>query len=138
VPADLALLDTGVLVASLHRDDDDHERSAGALREFRGTLFTTEAVLTESAYLLQRLRGGAETCLEFFIRGGATLVPSSRESLVRCKALVREYADVPADLADATLVALAEELDTFRIFSLDRRGFSVYRGEGGQRFDIRP
>ena len=135
---DIALLDTGVVVAFLHRDDAWHEASVEAIREFRGTLLTTEAVLTEAVYLLGRLAGGASACLEFFIRGGAVLVPSSRESLTRCKAVMQRYADVPADFADATLVALAEEMSAFAVYTLDRRGFSVFRGEGGEAFEIRP
>ncbi len=133
-----ALLDRGALVAFLHRDDDAHEACAAALREFRGTLLSTEAVLTESVYMLGRVRGGAEACLEFFIRGGAVLVPSSRASLTRSKEVVRKYADVPANFADATLVALAEEMRAFTIYTLDRRGFSAYRGDGGESFEIRP
>jgi predicted nucleic acid-binding protein len=82
--------------------------------------------------------GGGEACLEFFIRGGALLVPSSRTSLTRCNELMRKYADVPADFADATLVALAEEMRAFTVYTLDRRGFSAYRGDGGEPFEIRP
>jgi len=40
---------------------------------------------------------------------------------------MRRYADLPMDLADATLVVLAERLRTPWIFTLDRRDFSVYR-----------
>jgi predicted nucleic acid-binding protein len=123
VPGELALLDTGVLVAFLHRDDAWHEAAVESIREFRGTLLTTEAVLTEATYLLGRLTGGA---------------PSSRESLARCKAVMQRYANVPADFADATLVALAEEMQAFTIYSLDRRDFSIYRGENGETFEIRP
>lgn len=133
-----ALLDTGALVAFLHRDDHAHAACVGALRDYRGALLTTEAVLTESVYLLSRVPGGPEACLEFIIRGGAVLVPSSRASLTRCKEVMRKYADVRADFADATLVALAEEVRAFTIFTLDGRGFSAYRGEGGESFEIRP
>ena len=42
-------------------------------------------------------------------------------------ALMERYRDVPMDYADATLVALAEELDADTVFTLDRRGFSTYR-----------
>jgi predicted nucleic acid-binding protein len=34
---------------------------------------------------------------------------------------MRKYRDVPMDYADATLVALAEELDTRKVFTLDLR-----------------
>ena len=136
--AERALLDTGVLVAFLHADDQAHDRSVEALKEFRGPLLTTEAVLTESVYLLGRVRGGGDACLEFFIRGGSILVPSSRESLLRCKALMSRYADVPMDFADATLATLGDDVRTRTVYTLDRRGFSAYRTATGKGFAIRP
>jgi len=42
------------------------------------------------------------------------------------------------DFADATLVALGEELGTDRVFTLDRRGFSVYHLQGKRPFRIIP
>lgn len=138
IAASELILDTGPLVAVLHAADRDHRRCAEVLVDFRGTLFTTEAVLTEALYLLGRLRGGSTACLAFFERGGAVLVPQSRESLSRCGALMEKYADVPMDFADATLVALAEETGVRRVFTLDRRGFLVYRPGGRGRFEIIP
>lgn len=57
---ELALLDTGVLVAFLHRDDTDHDAAEAVLRGLRGELLTTEAVLTERVYLLSRTAGGPQ------------------------------------------------------------------------------
>lgn len=136
--AERALLDTGILVAFLHADDQDHQVAVDAVRSFRGTLLTSEAVLTESMHLLGRTAGGPAACLTFFLRGGAMLVPSSRPSLARCRSLMEEYRDLPADFGDATLVALAEETETWTVLTLDRRDFGVYRGEDGQAFDVRP
>jgi len=72
---DRALLDTGVLVAFLHRDDADHEAAVEAIRARSGVLLTTEPVLTESMHLLGRTRGGTGACLEFFLRDGASSFP---------------------------------------------------------------
>jgi len=47
------------------------------------------------------------------------------------------YADRPMDLADATLVALAEQRDDHRVFTLDG-DFHVYRFKGRRRFDVVP
>ena len=132
------LLDTGPLVAALNRGDRDHERCVTVLEGFRGILLTTEAVLTESMYLMARVSGGEQVCLDFFVRQGATIVPQSRESLVRCKQLMARYHDVPMDFADATLVALAEDLGSRRVFTLDRRGFGIYRVQRRERFTIVP
>ena len=41
--------------------------------------------------------------------------------------LMERYRDVPMDYTDATLVALAEELDADTVLTLDHRGFSAYR-----------
>lgn len=133
-----ALLDTGPLVALLNARDDEHERCEAFFRNFRGRLLTTEPVLTEAVYLLAGIRGGAASCLEFFARGGAVLVPQSPASLLRCKALIEKYADVPMDFADATLVTLADETHIGRIFTLDRRGFGVYRYRRDRTFSLLP
>lgn len=37
------------------------------------------------------------------------------------------FADLPMDFADATLVLLAEHLNTTWVFTLDRRDFGLYR-----------
>jgi len=50
---------------------------------------------------------------------------------------MERYADRPMDLADATLVALAEELGVRRIFTLDA-DFSIYRIHGRGRFELLP
>jgi len=52
--------------------------------------------------------------------------------------LVRKYRDTPMDYADASLVVLAEELGTDRVFTVDRRGFATYRLSGRRAFRIVP
>lgn len=52
-------------------------------------------------------------------------------------ALMGKYADTPMDLADATLVATAEDLGTDRIFTIDR-DFHVYRTSNRKRFKLIP
>ena len=48
-----------------------------------------------------------------------------------------QYRDTPMDLADASLVAVAEQLDQTRIFTLDQH-FRIYRLKGTKAFDIIP
>jgi uncharacterized protein len=55
----------------------------------------------------------------------------------RAARLMETYADRPMDLADATLVALAEERGTNRIFTLDG-DFHAYRFKGRRHFDVVP
>jgi predicted nucleic acid-binding protein len=52
---------------------------------------------------------------------------------------MRKYRSLPMDFADATLVRVAEREGIRRIFTLDRRDFSVYRlGPRGGSFAIVP
>ena len=51
---------------------------------------------------------------------------------------MEKYQDVPMDYADATLVALGEELQTEWVFTLDRRGFSSYRLHRRKPFHLLP
>jgi uncharacterized protein len=66
------------------------------------------------------------------------VVPISPESLGRAVDLMDQYRNVPMDYADATLVTLGEDLDLDDVFTLDRRGFSVYRLRGRRSFQIVP
>lgn len=132
------LFDTGVFVALLDKSEKNHERCVAFLKEFRGRLFTTEPVLTETIYLLGSSIKAQRACIDFLLKGGATLIPQSRESLSRASALMEKYEDVPMDFADATLVSLAEEIDVVEVLTLDRRGFSTYRIRGKTAFKILP
>jgi predicted nucleic acid-binding protein len=132
------LLDTGPLVALLSRSDSAHAACVSALDGFHGHLITTEPVLTEAMHLVRRQPGAQDACLEFFLQGGAVLVAITAERLASCKVLVTRYRDVPMDFADATLVALAEELGLTAVFTLDRRGFTTYRWRKTRRFEIVP
>lgn len=132
------LLDTGALVSLLDRSQRYHAEFAGFFQGWQGTVVSTEAVLTEASQLLASVPSGPRTCCDFFIEGGAVLVPSSPQSLRRCRELLRVYGDLPMDYADATLVALAEELDAARILTTDRRDFGVYRIRGRKKFRIEP
>jgi hypothetical protein len=55
----------------------------------------------------------------------------------RMRLLMRQYRDIPMDLADASLVAAAERHKLRRIFTLDS-DFYAYRIEDKQPFDIVP
>ena len=132
------LLDTGAFVALLDRSEAKHAECVAALAEWTGLILTTEAVVTETLYLVGSAWPPQKSCLEFLLRGAVVLVPSSRATLQRVAELMEKYRDVPMDYADGTLVALAEETDTDRVFTLDRKGFSTYRLRGKKAFRLMP
>ena len=132
------LLDTGAFVALLDKSESRHVSCLEFYRDFRGGVFTTEPVLTETLYLVGPTVKAQRKCFDFILKGGATLVPQSPASLSRAIALMEKYHDIPMDFADATLVAFGEETGIDEVFTLDLRGFHVYRLPGKKAFKIRP
>ena len=108
------------------------------MRAWAGPVVSSEAVLTEACHLLARTPRGRATCIDFFLRGAALLLPLSRPLLSRIHGLIEQYADLPMDFADATLVAFAEQIGTDAVMTTDRRDFEIYRIHGRRRFRILP
>jgi hypothetical protein len=102
-------------------------------------MVTSWAALAEAMHLLGSKVGwtGQEALWEFIARGQLEIVEISSPSRERVRSLMAKYRDTPMALADATLVALAEERRWRRIFTLDD-DFRVYRMAGRKRFEIVP
>jgi uncharacterized protein len=132
------VIDTGPLVALLDRSERNHAACVEVVRKWRGKLITTEAVLTETLYLLNATWQAQQNCLGMFTREAILLLPTTPQSLRRVATLMKKYEDVPMDYADATLVVLCEELNSNAVFTLDRRGFSAYRMNGRKTFEVIP
>jgi predicted nucleic acid-binding protein len=132
------LLDTSGLVSLIDRRQRAHESCVEALEAWRGIVVSTEAVLTEACYLLAAVHQARRACLDTFLDGAATLLPLTPPMLRRAQSLMDRYEDLPMDFADATLVVLAEALDTSTVLTTDRRDFGVYRIRGSKPFRILP
>ncbi|MCI0379704.1 MAG: PIN domain-containing protein [Gemmataceae bacterium] len=135
---EITLLDTGPLVALANPNDHFHDACREQATELDPPLFTTWAVLTEAAWILRKdivalnrlFELGQE---EFFI------LPALGEScLSRLRALAQKYRNLGAQLADLTLIYLAETLRTETVFTLDRRDFSIYRWGRNRGFRMIP
>jgi hypothetical protein len=66
------------------------------------------------------------------------LVPVDTADVPRMRQLMQKYKDLPMDLADAALVRVAEREGIRRVFTIDRRDFTVYRPARIGRFQIVP
>lgn len=129
------LVDSGFVVALLDRSERHHAACVAALEAHRGILITCEAVVAESCYLLRKLPGAADAVLENVERRAFQIPLRLDESCASVRALMKRYARLPMDLADACLVALATEVDTGRIFTLDD-DFRVYRWRRSRAFNL--
>jgi len=124
-----ALIDTGPLVAFLNRRDRHHEWAKQRLAELKPPLLTCEAVLSEACFLLRAQRGGAEAVLELLERALLQAAFNLDDEATSVRAIVTRYATVPASLADACLVRMAELHAESRVLTLDSH-FTIFRIHG--------
>lgn len=132
----MIIADTGFWLALANAKDDHHAAAKQALDALTEPLITTWPVLTETCHLLtSRLGPDAAIRLVRSARDGAFEIFSVEPAhLPRIEMLMGKYRDLPMDLADASLVLLAEELGSGRILSTDRRDFRTYRWKSRKPF----
>lgn len=133
-----ALVDTGAVVALVNRADRHHAAAVEWFRRFRGQLLTTEAVITETAYVLAASPAHLRAALLWFERARAAdlLKVEPVTDYAALARIIAQYSNLPCDYADASLIALAERTGVTSIATIDQRDFSVYRLRGRKRFRI--
>lgn len=131
------LLDTAPLVAVLDAGDQWHHACADAWVQLADRCITTEAVLTEATHLVGRA-GASALPLELLLAAGVPVVSLETPGHEHAVRLMRRYASLPMDYADATLVVLADALRLTAVFTMDRKGFRAYRRSDGAAFHVMP
>jgi uncharacterized protein len=133
----MVIADTGFWFALLWRKDKHHQRAVALHRELDEDFITTWPVLTEASHLfLARANGElAMQLVEAAARGDILIAPQGNQSSRRMGQLMEQYSELPMDLADASLVVLAEEMGSGRILSTDRRDFGAYRWKNRKPFE---
>lgn len=121
----ITFCDTGPLVALLREDDRYHTWCHEVARQFRATLITCEAVLTEAFYFLRDADGGCELLFKLLEQGFVRIDFDLDQAWPRVRTLMQRYDQM--DLADACLVVMTEQHKRCQVWTLDRKDFSVYR-----------
>jgi predicted nucleic acid-binding protein len=132
------LCDTGPMVAILDTADVHYERSVEIFSQLpAGPLLTTWPCIAEAMHILDRSMGwpGQDELWNMILKGLYIVHASEQREFPRMRELMAKYADAPMDLADASLVSLAEVRSLKRIMSFDDH-FFIYRIGGTESFDI--
>lgn len=132
----MIIADTGFWLALANAHDRHHAAAKGALSRVKEPLITTWPVVTETCHLLMSRLGNAaqRRFLDSAAQRAFALFDLRDAHLPRIDALLAKYEDLPMDLADASLVVLAEELGSGRILSTDTRDFRTYRWKNRRPF----
>lgn len=120
------LVDAGPLIALFDRDDRYHNSVVKFLKKFNGNLLTTWPVITEVSHLLSFNINVQIDFLEWLKREAVTIINLENEHLDRIIQLSKKYSDVPMDLADSSLIVIAELTGINDILSIDSDYF-IYR-----------
>lgn len=123
------LVDTGPIVAYLHRGDAWHKAAVRFFREWRGELLTTWPVITEAVYLSETQK--ARLAIVQWLQRNLQAMAQDAQDALRIERYYRKYADQEPDLADLSLLALAERTGVRDVLTVDARDFDVYRLSGG-------
>lgn len=131
------IIDTGYFIALFSKTDQFYKKALRLRKEIENRKWvTTWPVLTEVSHLLAS-RGYSHFfshLLEMCEKGGIDLFTISISHIPRMVKLLEQYQKLPIDLADATLIILAEELGHGDIVSTDARDFETYRWKNHHPF----
>jgi len=132
------LADTGPIVAMLLKSDEHHEACVEQLHHIRGPLLTCWPVITEAAWLLRAYPQAIRKLLSSFRGGPFGLLPLGETDLPAIGAILAKYEGLGIQLADASLVHLANREGLETMFTLDRRDFGVLRLAHGKKLCLLP
>jgi predicted nucleic acid-binding protein len=122
------LVDTGPLVAVFNRADAWHSWAAQTFATIDDSFWTSEAVVTETAWNLGENSPAARELLSAVTQGVIHVLPAVTDGSERLEQLMAKYARM--DVCDGSLVLLSERFPQAKILTVDFRDFPIYRRFG--------
>ena len=128
------VVDAGPLIALFRRSDRHHAAAVAFIKRTESaTLVTNLLVVGEVAAMLAGNHRDLVGCLGWIL-DNVEIDGDAGLDLPRALEIIEKYKDLPADLADASLVALCERRGTNLVASIDR-DFEVYRMAKNKKFE---
>lgn len=134
------ILDTGVVLAALNRDDPDHETCASLIEGTTEQRIVPDPVLVELDYWLRQL-ASLDVWLQFcqdVAAGAYALWPIDSSLVNEAAALQLRFHDQPIGFVDAAVFCICLALGEDKVATLDQRHFSVLRSHEGRSLRILP
>ena len=134
----IAIVDTSALVAAADRDEPQHASCVEVLGRRDLDLVIPMLVVAEATYLVSRRHGARAEAP--FLRGLSAIAfePPAVDDWSVIADIVERYADLGLGTTDASVVALAERLNTDVVVTLDRRHFGTVRLRDERPFIVLP
>lgn len=135
-----AILDTSFLFALTDQSDRNHQRVLSHAQNINERLVLPVVVLPEICYLVASRLGhqAMRRFLASMTPNAVQLETVTIEDLARVQQVLKQYADNQLDFTDAAIVAISERLAITRVYTLDRRDFSIIRPQHCDYFELFP
>lgn len=132
------IVDAGPLVAILNRHDSQHAVCHKQGLDLPRPFLTTWPVITEAAWLLRKTPGGVSGLLRMVAEGLLECYSLDAAAAKWMDEILLKYADQKIQLADASLLYVAEKEEIESIFTLDVRDFLLFRLAGNRALRLLP
>ena len=138
----MIFVDTGAFYALIDRNDVNHSRAKEFYQSVAGqeVLCTSLPVVAEAWLLIDARLGSyfANRLWKAVCDGAFEILPLEREDLQLALEIESRYGDAGFGFVDATCFALCERHKLRRVFTYDRKHFSIYRPQFADALDLIP
>ena len=120
------IIDSGPLIALFDGSDKYHKVVLNFIKEYKGKLITSLAVITEVSHMLDFNLQVQIDFLKWCEVGGIEIYNISQDEISDIRIMMEKYIDIPMDLADGTLMYIANKENIKNIVSINS-DFDIYR-----------
>ena len=122
----ITLVDSGPLIALFDKGDKYHQDVLAFFKTYKGEFVTTWAVVTEVTHMLDFNLKVQLDFLKWLELGAVEIYEIKQSDLREIIPMMTKYTNVPMDLADSTLMFVAQKENIKEIVSIDS-DFDIYR-----------
>lgn len=132
--SEIVIIDTGFIVALFNEKDEHHKLVKNIAQQIDRCLWHTTSFVVQEIFWLLTNRVNRSAGLDFFeAMQGLLLLPELPSDWPqKIHKILKQYSSANIDIADASLVILADQLKTGKIASVDRKDFSILRWNSGK------
>ena len=120
------IIDSGPLIALFDKNDSYHTQVLNFFKDFKGEFITTWSVITEVSHMLDFNLKVQIDFLKWVELGALQIESIEQNELSHIIKMMSKYTNVPMDLADSTLMYIAQREKIKNIVSIDS-DFDIYR-----------
>lgn len=134
------LIDTNAILAHAFANDTNHSAARRQFDALAGEQrILVQPALTELFYMVS-IRSTYSNAMRLYqqTRAAFHIEPLTDDDLQKIGDLMKRYQDAELDFVDMSIMAVAERLKISRIFTFDRRDFSLVRPDFCESYELLP